>query len=148
MIREAALEDLDHLVDLEGQSFSGDLLSRRNFRHLLTRGNSQTLLAIQDGEVAGYVTVLFRCPSAKARLYSIAVRPAYRACGIGTQLVRAAERTASERGCSSMRLEIRSDNEASISLFEGLGYRRGGLTGGYYEDGMSAVRFERCLDQA
>jgi len=146
MIREAALEDLDCLVDLEGQSFSGDLLRRRNFRHLLTRGNAQTLLAIQDGEVAGYATILFRRPSTKARLYSIAVRPAYRGRGIGTQLVRAAERVASERGCSSMRLEIRSDNEASISLFDGLGYRCGESTAGYYEDGMSAVHFERCLD--
>jgi hypothetical protein len=44
-----------------------------------------------------------------------------------------------------MRLEIRRDNEASISLFRKMGYRQIGVQPGYYEDHMDALRFEKLL---
>ena len=43
MIRPATLQDIDALVDIENQCFGSDILSRRNFRYLLTKGHANTV---------------------------------------------------------------------------------------------------------
>src|SRR5690606_3851080 len=48
-----------------------------------------------------------------------------------------------EHGCLVLRLEVREDNEVAIRLYEGLGFHRTGRRDAYYEDGASALRFER-----
>ena len=43
-LRKATLDDLDALLELEHQSFSGDRLSRRQLRYLISRARAVTLL--------------------------------------------------------------------------------------------------------
>lgn len=145
MIREATLDDVDALVAIEERCFESDRLSRRNFRHLLTRGKAATLLEEAEGKVDGYVLVLFHRGTSLARLYSIAVAPDLHRHGIGRRLAQAAEQAARDRDCVTMRLEIRSDNQPSINLFKSMGYREFGAYEDYYEDHMSAVRMEKRL---
>ena len=145
-IRDAALSDIEALVRLENASFQTDRLSRRQFRYMLTRGRSRTLLADdpQSG-LLGYVLVLFSRGTSVARLYSIAVAPQARGRGVARALVAAAEAAAWEQDRAYMRLEIRRDNPASQALFEGTGYRRFGVLSDYYEDHMEALRYEKTL---
>lgn len=145
MIRQATLRDLDGLVELERRCFATDLISRRSFRYLLTRANAAILVAEEDDGLAGYALVLFSRGTALARLYSIAVDGAFRGRGIGRGLLSAAEAEALALGCVSMRSEVRLDNQASLALFEGNGYRRLEEIEDYYEDHMGAFRFERTL---
>lgn len=145
MIRNATLEDIDALVAIEERCFDSDRLSRRNFRHLITKGKAAMLLEESGGVVSGYVLVLFHRGTSLARLYSIAVDPGLHRTGLGRRLVEAAENTALERDCVSMRLEIRIDNPASIALFKGLGYREFDTYEDYYEDHMAALRMEKRL---
>ncbi len=145
MIRPAELRDVDALVAIENRCFTTDRLSRRSFRHILTRGHAATLLEEEAGAIRGYVMVLFHVGTSLARLYSIAVAPEWRRRGIGPALIEAAERAAKEEGCVSMRLEIRRDNAASIALFRRFGYRQFGTYADYYEDHMEALRFEKTL---
>ena len=44
MLRHATLDDIDALLKIENLCFATDRLSRRSFRHLLTRGNAATLV--------------------------------------------------------------------------------------------------------
>ena len=145
LIRPATLRDLDGLVELERRCFATDLISRRSFRHLVTRANASILVAVEDGALAGYALVLFSRGTALARLYSIAVDGAFRGRGVGRGLLAAAEAEALARGCVSMRSEVRFDNAASLALFESNGYRRFEELEDYYEDHMGAFRFERTL---
>ncbi|QIK36777.1 GNAT family N-acetyltransferase [Caldichromatium japonicum] len=145
VIRPATLVDLDALCHLETSCFASDRITRRQFRYLLTRGHAITLLAELDGEVAGYVLVLLNRATAVARLYSIAVAPEARGRGIGRALAAAAEQAALAADRAYLRLEIRGDNLASQSLFEGAGYRRFGVLADYYEDHMEALRYEKAL---
>lgn len=145
MIRPATVEDLEEILRLEQVCFDSDRFPRRNLRYLLTRGRAFTLVDADDGRLRGYVLVLLRRGTSLARLYSIAADPAARGRGVATALVRAAEAEALERGCVLMRLEIRGDNEASQSLFRGLGYRPFGAWPDYYEDSAEALRFEKHL---
>jgi len=145
LIRIANLNDLEKLVDIENRCFETDRISRRNFRHLLTKANAATLLDEQDGQVRGYAMLLFNTGTSLARMYSIAIAPAFRTAGIGKDLVKQCEKLALERDCVSLRLEIRRDNAASLGLFEKLGYRYLETVPDYYEDHADALRFEKHL---
>lgn len=154
MIRAATLNDLDELVRLEQASFDTDKMSRRSFRHMLTRGHGITLVCEKDdgdaghdgGPLCGYVLVLFHTGTSLARLYSIAVDMECRGQGVARRLVQEAEKFSVENDCVLMRLEVRRDNTASLSLFTSMGYRQFGLYPDYYEDHMEALRFEKRLE--
>ncbi len=144
-IRPATVADLDQLVELEERCFTTDRMSRRSFRHMLTRGKAGTLVWDEDGRLGGYAITLFSRATATCRLYSIAVDAAVRGRGVGKALLAAAEQEALQRGCVSMRSEVRKDNTASLALFTGAGYRVFDEVADYYEDHMDALRFERIL---
>ncbi|MFM1891480.1 MAG: hypothetical protein RLZ44_557 [Pseudomonadota bacterium] len=148
LVRPAAAADLDALVALENASFDEDRISRRQFRHLLTRANAAVLLAEDGaGRLLGDVVLLFSRGTATARLYSIAVDPAARGRGVGRALVEAAEAEVWRRERAWLRLEVRKDNKASIGLFEAMGYRRFGEYADYYADHMDAWRYEKAIDE-
>lgn len=145
MIRPAQVEDIDALVAIENRCFDTDRLSRRSFRHMLTKAHAATLVDATDGVLRGYVLVLFNTGTSLARMYSIAVDPAHRGQGIGRGLMQAAEEAALAQDCINMRLEVRRDNLSSIKLYESMGYRRFGTYEDYYEDHMGALRYEKRL---
>lgn len=144
-MRPATVNDIDALVEIENRCFDCDRITRRSFRHLLTKGNAATLLEEHDGRVTGYVMVLFNTGTVLARLYSLAVSPDFQNQGIAARLVEAAEQIVRSHDCITMRLEIRRDNPASIGLFKKLKYRQFDLVEDYYEDHMDALRFEKVL---
>ncbi|MGB0722555.1 MAG: peptidase C39 family protein, partial [Gammaproteobacteria bacterium] len=146
--RSATPSDLAALVTLEELCFDGDRISRRQFRHLLTQANASITVVERNGDLIGDVVVLFNRATSVARLYSIAVSPCARGLGIARALVEAAEMAAWGRGRPWMRLEVRKDNAASMSLFESLGYHRFGQYPDYYADHADAWRYEKILNPA
>ena len=141
----ATLDDLPAILAIENRCFVADRLSSRSFRHLLTQGHAATLAAENAGQIQGYVLLLFSHGTSMARLYSIAVHPDHARHNVGNRLLEAAETVALERDCVSMRLEVRRDNSASLSLFRRHGYRQFKEMPDYYEDHMAALRFEKRL---
>ncbi len=145
LLRPATLADLDALVALENICFRTDKLSRRQFRYLLTKGRAAFIVAESKKTLCGYVLLLFSQGTSMARLYSIAVAPSMQRHRLGYALVKAAEQFALQRGCISIRLEIRQDNHASLTLFQRSGYKPIKEILDYYEDHMDALRFEKHL---
>ncbi|MDG4910387.1 GNAT family N-acetyltransferase/peptidase C39 family protein [Mesorhizobium sp. WSM4898] len=144
-IRKARASDVDDLAAIEKAVFSSDRLSRRSFRQLIEHETAEMLVAENDGHVAGYAVVLFRKGSGVARLYSIAVGPFFGNLGIGRQLLAAAEEAAYEHDRMMLRLEVREDNQRAIGIYEQAGYRKIGREPDYYEDGATALRYEKTL---
>lgn len=143
-IRAARPSDVAALVSIEQAAFSGDRLSARSLRRLVERGTADVLLAFSGEHPIGYCMVLHRRNSDAARLYSIAVT-AGAPRGAGRELLAAAEEAAHTRGAASIRLEVRQDNLRAIALYERSGYRRIGQRSGYYEDGATALRYEKRI---
>lgn len=145
LIRKADLSDLDQLVALEKRAFETDRFSRRTFRYLLTRANAISLVYELDSKVVAYCVLLFHMGTSSARVYSLAVHPDYQGKGIARKLMVAIEEHAVEHACVALRLEVRVDGTAAISLYEQLGYRKIGTVADYYEDGQAAYRYEKRL---
>lgn len=144
-VRPAVIEDLPAIDRIEQQSFSGDRLSRRSLRYLLTKARAVNLVAELGGRVVGYITVLVRSGSTSARVYSLAVDPQARGGRIGARLLEAAEHTVRSRGFVRMHLEVRADNGAAIHRYREAGYVQQAVESGYYEDGESALKFAKTL---
>jgi ribosomal protein S18 acetylase RimI-like enzyme len=145
VIRSARAEDLDRLLTLENRCFEHDRLSRRSFRHFLSSDTASCLVAERDGELLGYVLVLFHGRTALARLYSMAVAPEHRAQGLGRVLLDAAEAVALDGGAAIMRLEVHPANFAAIALYRRAGYLEFGIYRGFYEDDSDALRMQHVL---
>ena len=145
VLRDAALADLERLVALEQRCFALDRISRRSFRHLLTKAHAFTLVAEQEGRLLGYGLVLQHRTTAAARLYSFAVDPAARRQGLGRRLLEALEAKARAAGAAELRLEVRPDNQAAIASYTAAGYRAFGTYEDFYEDHADAVRMEKRL---
>jgi ribosomal protein S18 acetylase RimI-like enzyme len=144
-IRAARAEDLDRLLVLENRCFEHDRLSRRSFRHFLSSDTASCLVTERDGELLGYVLVLFHGRTALARLYSMAVAPEHRAQGLGRVLLDAAEAVALDGGAAIMRLEVHPANFAAIALYRRAGYLEFGIYRGFYEDDSDALRMQHVL---
>lgn len=144
-IRPARATDVDALVAIENRAFATDRISRRSFRTLLERDTVVTLIADVKGQAVGYCMVLFRKGSGVARLYSLAALPDAGEKGVGRTLLNAAEQAAYDRERLLLRLEVREDGQRAIALYERNAYRRIGREADYYEDGASALRYEKIL---
>jgi len=143
-IRAAKARDIDALVELESRVFATDRLSRRSLRRFLTSKSAACMVAERDG-LAGTAIVLFRSVSAVARLYSIAVAPHMSGRGVASLLLKAVERVARQRGCTTIRLEVHETNHAAIARYRKQGYQEFGRHRRYYDDGGDALRFHKNL---
>lgn len=146
-VRRAELSDLEDLVALEQATFDSDRISRAQFRRHLDSDSARVLVASANHRrFLGTAMVFFRKGSRVARLYSIASLPEARGKGVGTALIEAAETAAQRRRCQVLRLEVRTDNDGAIRLYEQLGYHRvGPVKHGFYEDGSNAFVYEKAL---
>ena len=139
-LRTARAADLPARLALE-QTFPGDRMSARQFRHHLASPRARWRVAEAGGRLLGYALVLLRRDSDRARLYSIAVDPAARGQGLGRRLLAAAEKDAARAGRTAMTLEVRQDNPAANALYQSAGYRRLAALPAYYEDGAPGWRY-------
>jgi ribosomal protein S18 acetylase RimI-like enzyme len=145
-IGAASLDDLDAIEKLEVAAFPGDRLSRRSLRAFLRAPHRPLIVAKFGDALAGYALLAVRKGGVGARLYSLAVDPAYARRGVGRALLQACERYARAHGNRVLRLEVRYDNASAIALYEMMGYRQFGHYEGYYADGAAALRFSKPLD--
>ncbi|ALG66681.1 GNAT family N-acetyltransferase/peptidase C39 family protein [Beggiatoa leptomitoformis] len=145
MIRPAHLDDIDALLVIENECFNTDRLSRRNFRYLLSKAHAHTIVEEEQGVIRGYTMLLLSRGTSMARLYSLAIRPAYQQRGIAKTLFATAEEIALAHDCVSLRLETRGDNIIMQGLVKKNGYKYFDEVSDYYEDHMRALRFEKFL---
>ena len=104
--------------------------SEQSVRAELSNPLSLWLVALLDGQVAGYVgsqTVLD-----EADMMNLAVDPACRRQGIAQALVEALTAALAERGVRSLTLEVRASNEGAIALYRKLGFAQVGRRPNYY----------------
>lgn len=127
--REAIVEVLDsYASDPMG---GAEPLPEATRRHLVERLEQRpwmvTLLAVRGVEPLGLLVAVEGFSTFAAQpllnLHDIAVLPAYRGLGVGSQLITAAEAEARRRGCVKLTLEVLGGNTVAKALYARLGFR-------------------------
>jgi ribosomal protein S18 acetylase RimI-like enzyme len=86
------------------------------------RDETELLVAVANGFPVGRLGIDFARRPGKALLWSFAVIPNLQSLGIGTALIHAAEAVASERGVTTVEIDVGKDNPRAQALYERLGY--------------------------
>jgi ribosomal protein S18 acetylase RimI-like enzyme len=122
-ITEYRSEHFDGVRDLWEEVFPNDPPWNRAERALpekLALQPELLLVALQDRAVIG--TVMAGYDGHRGWLYSVAVKPSHQRQGVGSQLVREAERRLTALGCGKINLQVRAGNEAVTAFYRRHGY--------------------------
>lgn len=144
MIKKATEEDAPVWLQLrvklwpptEEDDFQGEIL------HILQAVDQQTFLFFNESTCIGFIEMSIRnyadgCVTDKvAYVEGLYVEPAYRQQQVATQLLKAGEQWAKEKGCTEMASDVEIGNDASIAFH---------LSAGFQEV-TRAVLFARKLD--
>ena len=109
------------------------------------------LVAVVDGEVAGYVRIGHPYPIESSRhvihVSGIAVDPSFQRRGVGAALMSAAEQEARARGARRITLRVLKHNTAAVRLYEKAGFvTEGVMTGEFFLDGEYVDDMLMALD--
>jgi ribosomal protein S18 acetylase RimI-like enzyme len=77
-------------------------------------------VALSGEEVVG--TVMAGYDGHRGWIYSVAVSQAHRRRGVGSQLIRVAERALASKGCVKVNLQIMEGNESVTAFYASLGF--------------------------
>lgn len=109
----------------------------------LLRPQSAFGLVATTMEPAGFV--IASTAADEAEILSIGVAPAFRRCGIASQLIRHAAWNAERRGAQKLFLEVASDNTGASSLYQTMGFEQVGLRKRYYRRANGVMVDARIL---
>lgn len=145
-LRPVTSQDLVALADLERALFGADAWSEALLRAELDGPGRRCVVAVVDGEPAGYaVTMLV---GDVADLQRVAVRRDRQRTGVARMLLRAVLDRARADGAERVLLEVGAGNEAALALYTDSGFVEVTRRRRYYRDGTDAVVLERPLGGA
>jgi len=126
---------LEHLVPvaaIEAASFPVPWSLQAFVQELLENSLAEYLVALRNGEVAGYAGAWVILD--EAHVTNVAVRPDLRRLGIGRLLMEKLLERVFFLGARRVTLEVRVSNRQAKALYESLGFCTKGVRRGYYED--------------
>ncbi len=146
-------KDIRRCVEIEKLLFPGDSpWNAWAFQSELDAGGCYLAARTEDDELAGYagLAVAGRPGDFEASVHTIGVHPDHQGRGIGTALLRALLERADELAAPVF-LEVRTDNEPALALYDKHGFTRVGLRKRYYQpsgaDAYTMMRPARSPEQ-
>lgn len=142
-IRPAALSDTDAIMAVEKTGIAHPW-TRESIEALIEEADKTALTAVSsDGAVIGYVGASFVLD--EAEIGNICVLPEYRGQGVGKALFTALLDALKEHGIKEVFLEVESDNESAVALYEKAGFVKYNQRRDYYGGGRDAMLYKRSL---
>ncbi|HEY7483307.1 MAG TPA: ribosomal protein S18-alanine N-acetyltransferase [Streptosporangiaceae bacterium] len=147
ILREMTKADLPAVLELERALFPEDAWSEGMFRDELDQrpyGRFYVLVELaeladgESGKVVGYAGLA--AVDDTGDVQTIGVRHGHWGRGIGSALLTALLEEAATRGCTSVFLEVRADNERAKKLYRRFGFEEVGVRKRYYQpSGVDAI---------
>lgn len=146
-IRKMTVSDLPPVQIIEKRSFP-DPWSRETLEEALVTFSESVFVAEKSTGVCGYIICGVEDTGEEryGHICSLAVSPETRKQGIGSALVRRAEKAAMIQKATAMQLEVRVSNTHAIAFYTKLGYEPVFQICGYYantEDAIVMMRWFR-----
>lgn len=124
-------KDLDGVLEVEAESFTNPWTRDMYAWELQNRSLCHIFLVRTDVcHIAGFCA--FWVVFDEIHINNLALRPGFRAQGIGTALLRRVLAEARRLGARRVTLEVRASNEGARRLYERLGFYVAGVRRNYY----------------
>ncbi len=149
-MRPLSLSDLNELYQLDMRCFmDGEAYERETFRFLLNnpRAIARQIRSDYDEMAAFGIGVIEE--NGIGHITTVGVAPEYRRRGLARLILHEIERSFSARSVSTIRLEVRINNQAAQQLYEQIGYVIIQRMGKYYsnsDDGYLMVKSLETFD--
>ena len=140
--------DFDELYAIEEVCFQPpERFSRRYMRDLIASPETATWIAEDRGRMAGFAIAEWtrQTTGVVAYIATIEVLPHFRNLGIGAELLRRLEGTASAEGAVMIWLHVDAENTRAIRLYERVGYQNTGRAADYYARNRPAAIYAKSL---
>jgi ribosomal protein S18 acetylase RimI-like enzyme len=146
-LRAATGADVEALSALEELVFGDEVhrISRRQWRYLVSRPGSRTVVAESAGQLLGALVLTCRAGGRVLRIYSLAVHPAARRRGIARLFLDEAEAFGHRERLQTMHLEVARTNRPAITLYRSAGFEIAATLRDYYGLGEDGLRMEKPL---
>jgi ribosomal-protein-alanine N-acetyltransferase len=145
-LRPLLLSDLNELWQLDMRCFvDGEAYERETFRYLLSNPDaiSRQIRSEYDEMSAFAIGVIEQ--DGVGHITTIGVAPEYRRRGLARLILHEVERSFAARGVTTLRLEVRVQNEAAQKLYEQLGYVTVQRMSKYYSNGDDGYLMVKSL---
>lgn len=135
----AGSTDLDKIRSLNVKTLSENY-SKAFWKHAMDSGTPH-FVAVTGTRIIGYVATMVH--DGKFMVYSIAVEPQHRHCGVGTRLMRALVAHLDNPAVGAIRddlvLNVRISNAVAIRLYQQHGFVQKRAVSRYYGDGEDSL---------
>ncbi len=133
-IEAATAKFLDKLYEIEEDCFDHEAFTKQQIEYLLRDHNTRALIALVNGEVAGFVIAQIEVDenTEYGHIVTINVAPSFRRKGIATRMLLEIENFLKQRSITQIRLEVREDNNPALKLYQKLDYQTFGKLEKYY----------------
>jgi ribosomal-protein-alanine N-acetyltransferase len=128
---------IGEVAELEAELFPDDRWSVEQFWSELAQPTRSYVVVTESNRIIGYAGLFVVAPQSDVQ--TIAVRSDSQGKGVGAALLAALLDEAARRGAAEILLEVRSDNEAAVSIYTRHGFERISHRRGYYPDGGDAA---------
>lgn len=144
-LRAMGREDVGDVASLESRLFAHDPWSAELFHQELDEvpATRRVQVAVDGDAIVGYASLRF--VGAEGDVNTIAVAPEAQGSGIGAMLLDWLTATAYDLGVRHLYLEVRSDNEAALAMYQRRGFERIDLRRNYYGSGVDALVMRKKL---
>lgn len=143
--REAVLDDIDDIIEIEKEAFSntGDVWNSEAMQFSIVDDMYRVFVCIDNNNVVAYVVMTYS--PYEAYISKIAVKKIYRNNGYAKKLL---EFCINNLDTEMFTLEVRSKNKVAIKLYTNCGFEKAGLREGmYFSPNDDAVVMIRKRDQ-
>lgn len=132
MIATMRRRHLRGVVHIEQQVYPKPWTIGLFLSELSQRSTRLYLVARVGHRIVGYIGLLRNID--EGHITTLAVDPEWQGHGIATRLLATSARAASQRGCTSLTLEVRVSNDRAQALYRRFGFAPAGVRKGYYPD--------------
>lgn len=138
---------LDEVWRLDQRCFvDGEAYSRDTFEYLLTAPECVAYrIVMPEGAMVGFIVGLVE-PSATGHITTLGVAPEHRRRHIARRMLEKIEAGFKTRGCTSVRLEVRTVNIGAQKLYAQLGYTMTQRLPKYYSNGGDGLLMIKSIN--
>jgi ribosomal-protein-alanine N-acetyltransferase len=139
LIRHAAREDFETLLEIDEASFPGGVAYDANeLAYFMNRLGAETIVAEEDGQIVAFLIMEVHRARRSATIVTLDVRETCRRSGYGTQLLKRSEEILGDYGVELYDLQVDVTNRNAIRFYKKHGFSIARTLPNYYANGHDA----------